>query len=1584
MSGDYAPTLNFKAGTYQFEGNVTETKAVNFCAASGKYTTLDANGKTITLGANFFSGTGDVYLKTSASGGAFVIQGIPAGYTGTIYVDNSIGLSVSGDLTQMGGKLNISDITLSRNSSNLGKIDVCAGATLQVVLTDREAMGSFTPSGVTLLGGTIEYVDQRGTIITTSTESVNYTKPDDYSVPAPAPTAVWVSGQFADEAELHGGYTISTTLAGSINSAGNIVIGDGAYLGAQISLPDNTYTKASVLVKFRASAGGAPAANSVIAGVFDTSEYPIGAICKTAGGTAFEGYYQAKNGTALTTGYNLSSPTISEGEGYMLFSFQSDPTSIQPATGTALYLGDSIANLTGGAYAGLQWRGYAISKLAIGGPTVATPSPWKGLEIESVALFAGEWFSPSDVEFYEFPKAEEPEYEGPDPVAVWVAGEFDDDRSAHGGLEISLNGNTTNALGQIVIGDSSSATLGATIAIPDGFDNATMLVKYEIPSGGAPAANSVPASVFVTKEMGALAGSASSELGGYWLNGSAITTGYSFSSSAPLIPLEGYLLISVPANSEQNSGDHYTAVYAGETVTTLSGGEASGLRFTGPNNRVTSVGIGGPTVAGANPWQGMVIKSVALFDEWVPTNVIANYKFPEQGAVLPEDSDLYAIEPVAKWVNDFKTTEKNGCTLSVSGTTAAKDDSFGGTLTIGDAAAIIDTTAANSANMTVLIKYRAASNVTNAPVVAFGGMGSSAGLDVGVYTKSDKTLAVYRNFSTDNGKPYDFETAPQLSATGGYVLCARDNGQQCMAYVGDSLDAMTGGTVSSGNIKFSNVTLTKLGIGGNSGMAANANDMVPFAGLEIEKVVVFSGYYTPDQIRYVPNPEDGDTLSIADGATWNFAAGTTRTYTNIGTISTNGTIAITNASELTEGTYPLATWTTPQQYTTQCAGYGKVGTLVTDGLAEGLSARLIYGARGIYLRVDDTAKQAARKPLVVWCYGDSITEGYNAQATGANYRILLYQKLEMLGYNVRSTGVYGLSNGYNSVDPSGTPLTDQYRWHSAKHGATAGPSTLCHRSNLSENVDTLAIQAGTPDVALLLIGVNDLPEFSTVEPVFKAWTNVVNRLVNNLPNTKIIVSTILNSDGSRVALDSQIADINTNYIKRIMADQPEEWQSHVFLADLNDCVKSGDPGIIYNDHLHPDWWGYDQMADGYLAAIRKCYPDPDATDFPSQNPIPAAPTVEQLGAANKPELADYRAGFTKLCNIRVEKGQDVNNVLYDDVNGNAASENLEKVGYFVEFVRADNHAHKWVWVDMDAFGDADLASVGLPQRNYQQAVTRMHVCSNHGAIDNVAADDNSVTGWIEFSPYNYDRPNNNTEAPDNYVATGKHPFDWNDTLSESGSYGCMQVFRVMNPSSKVLYERPQLMFAFNNFQSQNSNPADFGIGNFAQHFNCNNSYHTEDWTGVGGTLAKMAPDQYSVKTIEIWTKEKATDTDYPTPYSWIDMYFPELVSGWDSTQYNDFATNKNHGSVKNGYAPWESYVLGLDPTNETSKFLATIRMDGATPIVGYSPTNEVLKASGAIEYVLQGKPTLTNDWSDCLSFDEPGDTNRFFRVKVTW
>ena len=74
----------------------------------------------------------------------------------------------------------------------------------------------------------------------------------------------------------------------------------------------------------------------------------------------------------------------------------------------------------------------------------------------------------------------------------------------------------------------------------------------------------------------------------------------------------------------------------------------------------------------------------------------------------------------------------------------------------------------------------------------------------------------------------------------------------------------------------------------------------------------------------------------------------------------------------------------------------------------------------------------------------------------------------------------------------------------------------------------------------------------------------------------------------------------------------------------------------------------------------------------------------------------------------------------------------------------------------------------------------------------------------------------------------------------------------------------------------------------------------------------------------------------------------------------------------------------MNPTNANDSFTATIRMEGQTPVVEFAPTNEVLRASGAIHYILQGKTSLTNDWTYCPSFNAPGDTNRFFRGKVEW
>ena len=786
---------------------------------------------------------------------------------------------------------------------------------------------------------------------------------------------------------------------------------------------------------------------------------------------------------------------------------------------------------------------------------------------------------------------------------------------------------------------------------------------------------------------------------------------------------------------------------------------------------------------------------------------------------------------------------------------------------------------------------------------------------------------------------------------------------------------MTGGECTT-DMTLSNSTLRKIGIGGQTELSNNDANMVPFTGFVVEKVVVFNGYYTPDQIRYVAIPEDGDTLSIADGETWKFTAGTTRTYTNIGTLGAGGTIAVTNASGLAEGSYTLATWTTAQKKST---GYGHVGTLDVTGLPAGLSAELVYGARAIYLRVWNPTTQAAKGTIKVWPYGDSITEGFNAGGTRANYRVLLAQKLSMLGYNVEMVGCYDKINQQEGIDPAGQAIPDAWKWHSAKHGATAGPTTsAAGRANLCENVDTLCAQAGSPDVVLLLAGANDIVPATglSAQQVVSSITNIVAHLAVNLPDSKIVVGTQINVEygynGNNYShVTNMIPQVNA-LLKAYTGALPEAFNGKVFLADLNAYVKSGEYGILFDhgsDHLHPDWWGHDQMAEGWLSIITNQFTSTQV--FPSAT-IPAAPTADELGAAAKSELAEYRKGY-QLCR-RIDAASNLNTSTPYAATGDGATNNIGKVAYFVEYVRADNNVHKWVWVDMDAFGTT-IDDVGLPTANHQQVVTRLHIKSNHNGIDDVAANDDSITGFVEFSPYGY---NGNVSGVTGAPAGNGSCCDWNDTLSESGSYGCMQVHRISPPSGRG----GQVLFAYNNWRSSSST-AEFGIGNFSSHFYRGaNDAQTIDYTYTANAT-KMNASAYSVKRIEIWTKEKATDTDYPAPYSWIDMYFPELVSGWSSTQYNNFATNKNHSSVKNGYAPWESYVLGLDPTNATGTFTALIRMAGATPVIEYFPTNETLKASGAIEYILQGKPTLTNGWQD-VDFSAPGETNRIFRVKVVW
>ena len=86
-----------------------------------------------------------------------------------------------------------------------------------------------------------------------------------------------------------------------------------------------------------------------------------------------------------------------------------------------------------------------------------------------------------------------------------------------------------------------------------------------------------------------------------------------------------------------------------------------------------------------------------------------------------------------------------------------------------------------------------------------------------------------------------------------------------------------------------------------------------------------------------------------------------------------------------------------------------------------------------------------------------------------------------------------------------------------------------------------------------------------------------------------------------------------------------------------------------------------------------------------------------------------------------------------------------------------------------------------------------------------------------------------------------------------------------------------------------------------------------------------------------------------------------------------------HMNGRNGYAIWESYVAGLVPDVENSKFTAKIEMIDGKPVITWEPDNAELRATRT--YTTYGKKTLLDkEW---MPVTDPGKGEyNFFKVEV--
>ena len=592
------------------------------------------------------------------------------------------------------------------------------------------------------------------------------------------------------------------------------------------------------------------------------------------------------------------------------------------------------------------------------------------------------------------------------------------------------------------------------------------------------------------------------------------------------------------------------------------------------------------------------------------------------------------------------------------------------------------------------------------------------------------------------------------------------------------------------------------------------------------------------------------TLIAAIALEFNVSEGFTPVnYESEPSFGTDSTITVKNADQLKPGVYELVTM---NSRTYQSTGYG-MPTLQLEGECS-YPVKLVAEAKRIVLLVKPT-EQADRTPITILPYGDSITHGYNTY-NRANYRIPLYQKLEMLGYNVKAVGFWKSNYGNNymrSYTPAGVE-TDMDDWlsHSGVWSARVGAVNEWSET-LTENVEPTLDQAGYPDVVLMHIGTNDGTAL-TAQQNFDAQTNIVQRILDNRDNVKVVMSTILplQTGHSKYFLNADRIEPTNELLREFFKNLPAAWQDKVYLADLWAYVPDTTENYV-SDNTHPDWIGHDKMAEGWLSVLTNIFPNADV-EFNAAKSVPASPT--KFGAAEYVPAA-YLKDMNLAARLDIGATTHFQKVLptYNEFNASATNGFISKVGYFMELVRKNSNIHRYVWCDMTPWSQ-NFASLGLPtQATVQRRVKNLHVYSNTTAIENVEPTDNTVEGWLEFTPFNYTYERSGvTGAPYEKAFLG-----WDDTLTTSGGYACMQVHRLF-PNYTAMRSQAQVLFAYNNWGTLNmSGNAEIGIGNFSQHATtAREGQKTEgkgstDYTFTG-KLDGIDAGAYEVMRLEIWTK----------------------------------------------------------------------------------------------------------------------------------
>ena len=141
-------------------------------------------------------------------------------------------------------------------------------------------------------------------------------------------------------------------------------------------------------------------------------------------------------------------------------------------------------------------------------------------------------------------------------------------------------------------------------------------------------------------------------------------------------------------------------------------------------------------------------------------------------------------------------------------------------------------------------------------------------------------------------------------------------------------------------------------------------------------------------------------------------------------------------------------------------------------------------------------------------------------------------------------------------------------------------------------------------------------------------------------------------------------------------------------------------------------------------------------------------------------------------------------------------------------------------------------------------------------------------------------------------------------------------------------------------------------------------YTKDDMESEGEDCCWVANFQWTPAATPAPTATQTTPE--PVPYVWLRDFYPGISDEYAAYEAAALST------AANGRPVWECYVAGLDPTDATDDFIATIEMVNNQPKISVGGRGE---RPGRV-YTVEGKENLGDTWGPTNS------TSRFFHMKV--